>query len=80
MEREILALKREEKKLIDEIRIASKKGDQNSIKILAKSLVRLRQQITKLIGNNSHLKTVGTQLRVNYKLKLISPKRILILN
>lgn len=60
----MLALKREEEKLIREIKAAAKTNNQASLKILAKSLVRLRAQITKLHGSAANLKGVSTNLTV----------------
>lgn len=64
LDREVLALKREEEKLIREIKAAAKTNNQASLKILAKSLVRLRAQIAKLHGSAANLKGVSTNLTV----------------
>jgi hypothetical protein len=45
LDREILELKREEAKLIKDIKAAAKTGNQASMRVLAKSLVRLRGQV-----------------------------------
>jgi hypothetical protein len=65
LDREVLALKREEEKLIREIKAAAKTNNQASLKILAKSLVRLRAQIAKLHGSAANLKGVSTNLTVS---------------
>ncbi len=45
IDREIMELKRQEQQLIKDIKTAAKQGNQASMKILAKSLVRLRGQV-----------------------------------
>eukprot|EP00879_Flechtneria_rotunda_P029073 GHRR01031337.1.p1 GENE.GHRR01031337.1~~GHRR01031337.1.p1 ORF type:complete len:194 (+),score=73.04 GHRR01031337.1:595-1176(+) len=62
LDREIIALKREEEKLIRDIKAAAKTNNQAAMKILAKSLIRLRGQITKLHGSAANLKGVSTNL------------------
>jgi hypothetical protein len=64
LDREVLALRREEEKLIRDIKAAAKTNNQASLKILAKSLVRLRAQIAKLHGSAANLKGVSTNLTV----------------
>jgi hypothetical protein len=65
LDREVLALRREEEKLIREIKAAAKTNNQASLKILAKSLVRLRAQIAKLHCRAANLKGVSTNLTVS---------------
>jgi hypothetical protein len=65
LDREILALKREEQKLVAEIKLAAKQGNQAALKVLAKSLVRVRGQITKLVGSQAQLRGVSTQMTVS---------------
>lgn len=65
LDRELIGLKREEEKLIREIRAAAKTNNQASMKILAKSLIRLRAQMTKLQGSAANLKGVSTNLTVS---------------
>uniref|UniRef100_A0A7S0UNP9 Uncharacterized protein n=1 Tax=Polytomella parva TaxID=51329 RepID=A0A7S0UNP9_9CHLO len=62
IDREVLTLQKEEQKLIREIKAAAKAGNTASAKILAKSLIRLREQITKLKGSTAHLTSISTQL------------------
>lgn len=62
LDREVLALKREEAKLVAEIKAAAKTGNQASLKVLAKSLIRLRGQIAKLQGSSAQLRGVSTNL------------------
>ncbi len=65
IEREVLELKREEQKLIREIKAAAKIGNQQTLKVHAKSLVRVRNQIGKLQGSIAQLKGVETQMTVS---------------
>lgn len=65
IEREIMELKREEANLIREIKAAAKTGNQASLKVLAKSLVRVRTQMGKLQGSIAQLKGVSTQMTVS---------------
>eukprot|EP00878_Enallax_costatus_P023956 GHUV01025533.1.p2 GENE.GHUV01025533.1~~GHUV01025533.1.p2 ORF type:complete len:101 (-),score=22.22 GHUV01025533.1:210-512(-) len=65
LDRELIGLKTEEQKLIREIKAAAKANNQASMKILAKSLVRLRAQMTKLQGSAANLKGVSTNLTVS---------------
>lgn len=62
LERELASNKREEQKLIQQIKLSAKNGNQGATRTLAQSLVRLRQQQTKLIASVAHLKGVSTQL------------------
>eukprot|EP00798_Chlamydomonas_sp_ICE-L_P007483 gene7483-628_t len=62
IEREIFQMKREEQKLIQEIKGAAKMGNQQSVRILAKSLVRVKGQVSKLQASIAQLKGVGTQM------------------
>lgn len=62
LDRELLALRREEAKLVTDIKAAAKRGDQASAKVLARSLVRLRAQITKLQASAANLRGVATNL------------------
>jgi len=58
----VLALKREEQKLILEIKAAAKANNQAAMRVLAKSLVRLRNQIAHLQGSQANLRGVSTNL------------------
>lgn len=62
LDREVLALKREEQKLILEIKAAAKANNQPAMRVLAKSLVRLRNQIAHLQGSQANLRGVSTQI------------------
>lgn len=62
LDRELLALKREEQKLIAEIKAAAKANNQPAARVLAKSLVRLRAQMSKLQGSQANLRGVSTNL------------------
>lgn len=63
-----MELKREEAKLIREIKAAAKTGNQASTRILAKSLVRIRSQMTKMQGSKAQLMGVSTQMKVRWVL------------
>lgn len=65
MERELASLKREEQKTILQIKQAAKQGNDANTRILAKSLIRLRAQITKLTAGTAQLKGVSTQMTVS---------------
>ena len=60
-----MALKREEAKIIRDIKAAAKQGNQPAMKILAKSLVRLRGQVTKLQSSSAQLQGVGMTMTVS---------------
>eukprot|EP00210_Caulerpa_lentillifera_P005302 g5066.t1 len=62
VERELTALKREEQKLILQIKQATKQGNTANARVLAKSLIRLRGQITKLTEGSAQLKGISTQM------------------
>ena len=47
-----------------DIKLAAGKGDQITVKTLAKSLVRLRQQVGKLTASEALMRGVGTNLTV----------------
>ena len=64
LEREVAALKREEQKTIQQIKVASKQGNDATARILAKSLIRIRQQMTKLTAGSAQLKGISTQMMV----------------
>ncbi|XP_042053668.1 vacuolar protein sorting-associated protein 2 homolog 3-like isoform X1 [Salvia splendens] len=60
VEREIQTLQSEEKKLVAEIKRTAKTGNEAATKILARQLIRLRQQITKLQGSRAHMRGIST--------------------
>ncbi|KAJ7977217.1 Vacuolar sorting-associated protein 2-like [Quillaja saponaria] len=63
MEKEIGALQLEEKKLVAEIKRTAKTGNDAATKILARQLIRLRQQIANLQGSRAQMRgiTIHTQ-------------------
>eukprot|EP00527_Entomoneis_sp_CCMP2396_P006086 CAMPEP_0198145320 /NCGR_PEP_ID=MMETSP1443-20131203/22704_1 /TAXON_ID=186043 /ORGANISM="Entomoneis sp., Strain CCMP2396" /LENGTH=210 /DNA_ID=CAMNT_0043808927 /DNA_START=47 /DNA_END=676 /DNA_ORIENTATION=- len=63
LDREKTGLEREEKRLIIEIKKAAKENQMNSVKIMAKDLVRTRQYINKFIEMRSHLQGVALKLQ-----------------
>lgn len=63
IDRERLQLQNSEKKLIAEIKALAKKGEMNSVKILAKDLVRGRKQVTKFYEIRSQLQAIEMRLQ-----------------
>ncbi|KAM1917436.1 hypothetical protein ACFX13_037038 [Malus domestica] len=84
IEREIASLQLEERKLVAEIKKTAKTGNEASLffclsylfraatKILARQLVRLRQQITNLQGSRAQIRGVGTHTQALYASTSIS--------
>ncbi|KAK8918915.1 hypothetical protein KSP39_PZI021245 [Platanthera zijinensis] len=64
VEREIASLQLEEKKLVAEIKKTAKIGNEAATRILARQLVRLRQQITNLQGSRAQIRGVATYTQV----------------
>eukprot|EP00891_Asterochloris_glomerata_P001898 jgi/Astpho2/1898/Aster-00417 len=62
IDRELMGLKREEAQLIREIKAEAKKNNTAGAKSMAKNLVRLRGQMTKLLAAKGQLKGVQTQI------------------
>ncbi|CAA2997298.1 vacuolar sorting-associated 2 homolog 3 [Olea europaea subsp. europaea] len=60
VEREIHTLQLEEKKLVAEIKRTGKTGNDAATKILARQLVRLRQQIANLQGSRAQMRGIAT--------------------
>nr|GMD15537.1 vacuolar protein sorting-associated protein 2 homolog 3-like [Ipomoea batatas] len=60
IEKEISALQSEEKKLVAEIKRTAKSGNEAATKILARQLVRLRQQIANLQGSRAQMRGIAT--------------------
>lgn len=60
IEKEITALQSEEKKLVAEIKRTAKSGNEAATKILARQLVRLRQQIANLQGSRAQMRGIAT--------------------
>ncbi|GMN58802.1 hypothetical protein TIFTF001_027889 [Ficus carica] len=72
IEREIASLQLEEKKLVAEIKKTAKTGNEAATKILARQLVRLRQQITNLQGSRAQIRGVTTHTQALYASTSIS--------
>ena len=64
LERELLSIDREEKKLIVEIKAAARNGNEKGAKLLARSLVRLRGQRTKVLASAAQLRGVRATIGV----------------
>ncbi|RZC62391.1 hypothetical protein C5167_024141 [Papaver somniferum] len=60
IEREIGALQLEEKRLVTEIKRTAKTGNEAATKILARQLIRLRQQIANLQGSRAQMRGIAT--------------------
>uniref|UniRef100_A0A1S3Y6A2 Vacuolar protein sorting-associated protein 2 homolog 3-like n=1 Tax=Nicotiana tabacum TaxID=4097 RepID=A0A1S3Y6A2_TOBAC len=60
IEKEISALQSEEKKLVAEIKKTAKTGNETATKVLARQLVRLRQQIANLQGSRAQMRGIAT--------------------
>ncbi|CAN8311169.1 unnamed protein product [Cochlearia groenlandica] len=60
IEKEILSLQSEEKKLVIEIKRTAKTGNEGATKTLARQLIRLRQQISKLQGSRAQMRGIAT--------------------
>ncbi|KZV29370.1 vacuolar protein sorting-associated protein 22-like [Dorcoceras hygrometricum] len=72
IEREIASLQMEERKLVAEIKKTAKTGNEAATKILARQLVRLRQQITNLQGSRAQIRGVATHTQALYASTSIS--------
>ncbi|KAI4301074.1 hypothetical protein L6164_034390 [Bauhinia variegata] len=60
IEKEISGLQMEEKKLVAEIKRTAKTGNEAATKVLARQLVRLRQQIANLQGSRAQMRGIAT--------------------
>ncbi|GFZ17688.1 vacuolar protein sorting-associated protein 2.3 [Actinidia rufa] len=60
IEREITTLQLKEKKLVAEIKRTAKTGNEAATKILARQLIRLRQQIAKLQSSRAQMRGIAT--------------------
>ncbi|KAL0812412.1 hypothetical protein Bca101_068855 [Brassica carinata] len=60
IEKEISSLQSEEKKLVLEIKRTAKTGNEGATKILARQLIRLRQQIANLQGSRAQMRGIAT--------------------
>ncbi|KAL3522925.1 hypothetical protein ACH5RR_015759 [Cinchona calisaya] len=72
IEREISSLQMEEKKLVAEIKKTAKTGNEAATRILARQLVRLRQQIVNLQGSRAQIRGVATHTQALYASTSIS--------
>ncbi|ONK65210.1 uncharacterized protein A4U43_C07F34810 [Asparagus officinalis] len=72
VEREIACLQLEEKKLVAEIKKTAKTGNEAATRILARQLIRLRQQITNLQGTRAQIRGVATHTQAMYASTSIS--------
>uniref|UniRef100_A0A7S2TJK4 Uncharacterized protein n=1 Tax=Lotharella oceanica TaxID=641309 RepID=A0A7S2TJK4_9EUKA len=62
LEREITGLKREEAKIIKNIKKDAKANQLSSVKIMAKDLVRIRKQQTKFLNLTAQLRAISLQM------------------
>lgn len=60
IEKEITGLQSEEKKLVAEIKRTAKMGNEGATKILARQLIRLRQQIANLQSSRAQMRGIAT--------------------
>lgn len=65
LEREQIGLKREEQKLIREIKQAAAKNNTPTVRVLAKSLVRLRGQQARLAASAAQMRGVSSSMVVS---------------
>jgi len=63
IDRERVKIQSQEKKIIAEIKKLAKQGQLPSAKVLAKDLVRMRNQVTKMYAMRSQLQSVEMQLQ-----------------
>lgn len=66
IEREIGTLQLEEKKLVADIKKTAKTGNEAATKIMARQLIRLRQQIASLQGSRAQVRGVATHTQAMY--------------
>eukprot|EP00892_Ulva_mutabilis_P008332 jgi/Ulvmu1/5871/UM025_0133.1 len=62
IDRERNSLQTQERKLIEEMKKNAKNGQMDSVKVLAKSLVRNRQYVTKMHGMKANLQAVSLKI------------------
>ncbi|XP_074573227.1 vacuolar protein sorting-associated protein 2 homolog 2-like [Curcuma longa] len=72
VEREIASLQLEERKLVAEIKKTAQTGNEAATRILARQLVRLRQQITNLQGSRAQIRGIATHTQAMYASTSIS--------
>lgn len=63
LDRERMGLQNQDKKLVMDIKKAAKEGQMDAVKVMAKSLVRNRQSVTKLYNLKSQLQAVSLKLQ-----------------
>ena len=66
LEREQMGLKREEQKLIREIKAAAAKNNTPTVRVLAKSLVRLRGQQARLQASAAQMRGISSSMVVGH--------------
>jgi division protein CdvB (Snf7/Vps24/ESCRT-III family) len=64
LEEEIASLRREEAKVLGDLKTAAANGDQASMRVLAKSLLGLRNSMSKLQSNAAHMQSLSATLTV----------------
>jgi charged multivesicular body protein 2A len=62
LDREIMGLQNQEKKIVVEIKKMAKEGQMDAVKVMAKSMVRNRHAVTKMYGLKSQLQAVSLRL------------------
>mmetsp|Transcript_18972 Transcript_18972/g.32444 ORF Transcript_18972/g.32444 Transcript_18972/m.32444 type:complete len:235 (-) Transcript_18972:1929-2633(-) len=62
LDRERMGLQNQEKKIIAEIKKLAKEGQMESVKVMAKSLVRNRRSTTKMYGLKSQLQAISLRI------------------
>ncbi|KAL9269105.1 Vacuolar protein sorting-associated protein 2 homolog 3-like protein [Drosera capensis] len=72
IEKEISALQLEEKKLVAEIKRTAKTGNEAATKILARQLVRLRQQVSNLQQSRAQMRGIATHTQAMYAQSSVS--------
>jgi len=69
LDRERSSLQHQEKKLIAEMKKLAKSGQNGAVKVMAKSLIRARHNITKFYTIKSQLQAVSMRMQVRKKEK-----------
>ncbi|XP_058765437.1 vacuolar protein sorting-associated protein 2 homolog 3-like [Vicia villosa] len=72
IEKEIRGLQLEEKKLVAEIKRTAKTGNEDATKILARQLVRLRQQISNLQNSRAQMRGMATHTQAQFAQSSVS--------
>lgn len=63
LDRERMGLQNQEKKTIAEIKKLAKEGQMDAVKVMAKSLIRNRQAVTKLYGMKTQLQAISLRIQ-----------------